>query len=135
MFVLCNENRETCVVNVIVNSQCCLYHLQYSQTQLWFWISKGKYKIWYLNKIIMSPWKIFLNLTIFLISCFFFNLSLLWQNENNILNISHGRNNMTNVKTLWRSVCARGFFLPPALPKKWELHTETKIIKTYLVCL
>ena len=139
MFILCNENRETCVVNVIVNSQCwqcCLYHLQYSQTQLWFWISKGKYKIWYLNKIIMSPWKIFLNLTIFLISCFLKNFSLLWQNENNILNISYGRNNMTNVvKTLWRSVYARGFFFNHLLYQKIRTPHWEKIIKTYLVCL
>lgn len=43
---------------------------------------------------------------------------------------------MTNVvKTLWRSVYARGFFFPPALSKKMRTAHWEKIIKIYLVCL
>lgn len=90
----------------------------------------------------MSPWKNFLDWTVFLILCLR-KLFLLWENKNNILNISCDRNNMTNVKTLWRSVYARVFIFTTCFIKKkienWTLRHKlwkhTWYAWNYRLCL
>ena len=88
--------------------------------------------------MIMSLWKNFLNLSIWLILCLRGEekLSLLWQNENNILNISCDRNHNKCCQNIVEISMPEFPFLTTCFIKKnWELHTETEIMKTHSVCL